>query len=599
MTTDTTDFPAGQENPFHAEMTPELREEVKLARRCFTSIDRLTSLMLTYPPGHPIIEDAAETSKNTFRQFFEVNDRLSVMIHSHSMKLLGTDEPVWETDAPRDYSWVLSRDGVYLLHLLAGLDSVEIRQFVNVMNELIDERDLTRDAVTMMFEAGFRYISYDAIDESLAQLADLDLDIRNRDTKEEQEMIEELFDNAFDQESRDQMSPEQAAHKHQEEFQVRMEKRAQRQQRVQLGSREFLRLTDEQQRHLRELKRGFTEHAQLEHREGEVLAAILGAHPKPKLRDMSIEQISEVMGALLETSRPWESLELLKLIHQWRDGFDESTTEMLKDVVQRCFTQRRLQSMMKIVASEDARGRRSILQMFNALHLDDASIELARMLAWDLDEEVTTDVVRYLRERSKYGLGFVMEAILELPPDQTKPLLQIARAHLPRSRPIFLKLLQDPVEPELKAIAVQALSGHIEPAEAKKFLSPLLRASNDDVRVAALRGLADAAPELVVPTIAPLFNDKLKDKPEDEIRELTTLFVKSGGPSALTKLKSFIQIGKLAGEGDVKVALLMAKTIARNANPQTLQILEETAKDWKVHGKVRTACKELAEILSR
>lgn len=555
--------------------------------------------MLSYPPGHPIVEDAGQLAQQTFREFFELNDRLSVMVHAHSMKLLGTDAAVWETEEPRDYAWVLSRDGVYLLHLLAGLDATEIRGLIDLFNILINERDLSNNAVSLLFEAQFKYISYDAIDESMAALADIELDIRDRDTKEEQDAIEELFDDAFDQEKKDQLSPEQAARKHQEEFQVRMEKRSERSQRMDMGSREFLRLDEQQQQHLLELRRGFTDHAELEHREGEILAAILGAHPKPKLRNLSVEQIAEVMGELLETREPWESLSMLKIIHQWRDGFDEATTEQLKTVVQDCFTTRRIQFMMKLINGKDRNVRRSILQMFNALHLDDASVELARMVGWDLDDEVLEDITRYLRERSRYGLGFIADAIFEIPPEKTKPLLDIARAHLPRSRPIFLKLLNEPVEPALKAVAIQSLAGHIKPEEAKRYLSPLLRASNDDVRLAALRGLADAAPDLLVPTIAPLMNDKLRQKPEDEVRDLAQLFVKHGGPAAITKLKSLIQVGKLASETERDLAVMLATILARNANPQVIEMLEETAKDWKINGKVRATCKDLVDILNR
>jgi hypothetical protein len=433
----------------------------------------------------------------------------------------------------------------------------------------------------------------------MAQLANLELDIRDRDTKEEQEAIEELFEQAFDKERKEQMSPEEAARKHQEEFQVRMEKRAQRQERMEMGSREFLMLTAEQQQHLKNLRRGFTEHAELEHREGEILAAILGAHPKPRLRQLSVEQIGEVMGGLLETDQPWEALEFLKLIHQWRDKFDDVTSEELKQVVQECFTTRRIQRMLKLVASDDTRARRAILQMFNALHLKDAARELAMMVGWDLDEEVMEDVIRFLRERSRYGLGFVRDAIFELPSDKIRPLLDIARAHLPRSRPIFLQLLKNS-EPELKAMAVQALAGHIEPDEARRYLSPLLRASSDDVRLAAIRGLADAAPDEIPRAFGPLFNEKLRNKPEEEVRELASLYVRHGGPSAIAKLKSLIQVkGMLVTEAQRDLAINLVKVIARNANPQIIELLEETGKDWRVNGKVRSACKELSDILNR
>ncbi|MEZ4462354.1 MAG: hypothetical protein R3E66_22040 [bacterium] len=387
------------------QITPEQRQEIKMARRCFIQVDRLTSIMMTYPPGHPIVEEAAVGCVAAFKEYFELSDRLSVLVDAHSLKFLGTEERVWETEDPRDYCWVLSRDGVYLLHFLAGIDEREVRYFVDILNVLIDERDLTQNAVTVLFEAGFRYVSYDALDESLAQLAGLELDIRDRDTKEEQEAIEDLFDQAFDKEANKKMSPEQASQKQREEFQLRMEKRAERQQRMEVGSRQFLALDTEQQRHLSDLRRGFTEHAELEHREGEILAAILGAKPKPALREQSVEQIGEVMGTLLETQRPWESLEFLKLIHEWRENFDAAVTEDLKSVVASCFTPRRLGMMIKMVASSDADVRRAILQMFNALNLNNANGEPARMLAWDPERRRATGRLALPRRAFKVQRG--------------------------------------------------------------------------------------------------------------------------------------------------------------------------------------------------
>ncbi len=580
-------------------MDADMREEVKRGRRCFTSLERLTSLQMTYPPGHPIIEEAAHTSANVFRDLFEVTDRLSVMIYSHTMKLLGTEHVVWETDDPRDYCWVLSRDGVYLIHLLAGVTAAEIRQFVDILNDLVDEKDLTKDAVSALFEASLRYISYDAIDESMAQLANLDIDMRNRDTKEEQELIDELIEKAFDKEKKDNLTPEQAARKQAEQFNIRMEKRAQRQERMEFGSREFLTLTPEQQQHLRELKRGFTDHSELEHREGEILAAILGAQPKPRLRDLSVEQIAEVMGALLETKQPWECLDFLKLIHQWREGFDDATSEQLKSVVAECFTAKRIAQLIKLLATGGDTQRRSILQMFNALQFDSVNRDIIQMLAWSLSDEIVLDLTRYLRERSKFNLQFLMEGVFELEPQFTTPLLEIAREHMPRSRPIFIKLLQTPVEPELKVHAVQALAGHIKPDEAKKLLSPLLRASNDKIRLAALRGLNDAAPQMVAASLAPMMNDKLRERPEEEVREMATLFVKHGGQLAVEKTKELIQVGKFAGDKEREVALLLVKVLARDASAVAIEILTETAKDWKIHGKVRTACQEFLDILTR
>jgi len=559
----------------------------------------LTSLMMTYPPGHPIAEEAATMCVAAFKEYFELSDRLSVLVDAHSLKFLGTEERVWETEDPRDYCWALSRDGVYLLHLLAGIDEREIRHFVDILNDLVDERDLSRNAVTVLFEAGFRYVSYDALDESLAQLAGLELDIRDRDTKEEQEAIEDLFENAFDQEANKKMSPEQASQKQKEEFQLRMQKRSERQERMEVGSRQFLLLNKDQQKHLFDLKRGFTEHAELEHREGEILAAILGAKPKAELREQSVEQIGEVMGTLLETQRPWESLEFLKLIHEWRVNFDQLVTEDLKRVVSECFTQRRLAGMIKMVATSEPSVRRAILQMFNALNLGQASGELAKTLAWDLSDEVRKDVLRYLNERSKYSVGFLRDAVFDLPPDKVGPILEILTHRMPKSKSILIAILEKPSEPTLKVKAVNALSGHWAPDEAEAIMAPFLSASHAGLRLAALRGLADASPKILPSHLGPLFTSSVTSRPEEEIREMATLYLKHGGASALEQFRELIHKRGIVSNADIELAALLAKMIARNPQPGVVELLAEVGGDWLVAGKIRSTCKELASLMQK
>src|SRR5690554_1005551 len=299
-------------------ISPETQEEVRLARRCFAQVERLTTVMTGYPPGHPVVENALKALRDAFYQFFELTDRLTMQIHPHWMDLYGSGEMVWETQEPRDYCFALSRDGVYLIHILAGIDEVELRQLVAVLNELVDQRDFSTDAVSLLFESGFCYISYDAIDESLALLAGIDNDVRNRDTSEEQEMIEELFNDAFDKELEERAGGGQGM---QQDFEVRLQRRGEQQMKLEVGSRQFLQLDEDAQAHLLDLKRGFTEHNELEHRQGEVLSALLGARPRAKLRRGAVAQIGNVMGTLLETAKPWEALAFLKLIHHWRDKF--------------------------------------------------------------------------------------------------------------------------------------------------------------------------------------------------------------------------------------------------------------------------------------
>lgn len=579
-------------------MTPELKEEARLARRFFTQLERLGTVMTGYPAGHPVVEQSAEKTRNALYAYFELNDRLTVQVDPHALVLSGTDEAVWETEPPKDICFALSRDGIYLIHLLAGVDNAELRRFVEILNRLVDQRDMMTDAVTELFEGNFRYIAYEAIDESLAALAGLDVDIRDRDTEDEREMIEELFDEAFSraEEELDQSNMQTFG---QDDFEIRMQIRAERQRKIEVGSREFLSLSEEAQRHLDDLKRGFTEHNELEHREGEILSAILGARPKPKLRHESVKQIGEVMGTLLETDEPWEALAFLKLIHEWRDKFGPEVADELKAVVKECFTEPRIQAMLKQVATADRDARRAILQMFNALHLERATKGLVGLLTWNLDDEVREDVVRYARERMRYGLDFLEDALAEATDgSDIDPLIELTIEAMPKARPILAGLLAADVEPRVKARALDALSGTWDdPREVRDHVVPLLKSSSPDLQLAAIRTVCEATPQHVVRVVGPLLESGLRDRPEEQVRELVTLFVKHGRAQAASTIEEFVHKRGVVSEEDRELAVVIIRALIQSPMPPIIKMLEDVAGDWLVPKRIRKNAGEVADIL--
>ncbi|MBA2661477.1 MAG: hypothetical protein H0U74_04235 [Bradymonadaceae bacterium] len=577
-------------------MTPELQEEIRLARRCFTNIERLSTLMAGYPPGHPVVEKAIDGVREAFYEYFEVNDRLTVQVHPHWMVLYGTDKVVWETDDPKDYCFALTRDGIYLLHILAGIDIVELRRLVEILNELVDQRDLSKAAVELLFEASFRYLSYDAIDESLAALAGLDNDMRDRDTREEQEMIEELFNDAFDKGLNEQVSA--SKERAEPDFEVRLSRQSERHQKLEVGSRQFLELTEEAQTHLLELKRGFTDHAQREHRQGEVLSAILGARPKENLRRQAVTQIGEVMGALLGTMHPWETLSFLKIIHSWRDKFGPEVADELKEVVKSCFNERRIQLLVKNISISDQSSRRAILQMFNALHLDVASPALVELLGWEIADDVREDLLRYVRERSRYGLDFLEGPLLKLSAKHAEPLVELVVANMPRTRHMLVNIVRSPTEPALKVKALKALhSSWKDPQEVREVLVPLLDASNSEVRIAALQSFVEAAPQHVFRVLEPMFTDKLRSRPEEEVRLLVNVFVTQGKQEAVDKLRGLVHRRGLVNDDEQELAVTIARALMRTPLPVVITMLEAVGKDWLVLGRLRATCKEVAELL--
>lgn len=578
-------------------LSAESKEETRLARRFFSQLDRMSTLLSSYPDGHPVVMQSLSNAYEALYQFFELNDRLTVQVDPHSMLLPGSEQVVWETEDPRDFCFMLSRDGVFLVHFLAGVTRAELRRFIAILNQLLHPVDLSIDAVTLMFEGHFSYIAYEALDESLAALAGIDADIRDRDTADERDMIEQMFNDAFE-EAENMQVEQKASNSMDEHFQLRMQMRHERHKKLDVGSREFLTLTDAAQAHLRELKRGFTEHRELEHREGEILSALLGARPKPQLQRECITQIGDVMGELVETDEPWEALNFLKIIHTWRDRFAPEVSEDLISVVRDCFTQARLNGLLKLVAAGDKPQRRAVLKMFDALRLDKATLSIATVLGWELEARTRADIMAYIRKQIGLNPDIFREVLFNAPEEQIDSLLEIALAKMPKTRKMLVEYLRTPRTPATQLRILEGLQGTWEDAaEIREILVPLLDAAEPALQLEAVRSFCEAAPQHVPRVLGPLVDTRLQKRPEDEVREIVGLFAAHGGLEAAKHLKSLIRRRGVVGAGDQELAVTIARALVRTRQPHVIELLEDVAGDWLVPKRIRSTCQEVADLL--
>jgi hypothetical protein len=208
--------------------------------------------------------------------------------------------------------------------------------------------------------------------------------------------------------------------------------------------------------------------------------------------------------------------------------------------------------------------------------------------------------MRFLLERSKYGVGFLKQAIFEVPAAKAKPLVEIAVARMPKSRDVMLEILEKPAEPELKVMAIRAMSGHWDsPDHAAAVLAPLINASYEGIRLAAIRGLADASPQKLLPVLHALIGPQLAKKSDEEAKEIAVLFLQLGGERALNTMRELIHRRGVVSDHDRDLAVLLAKVIARNPQPGVVELLTEVAADWLVPGKIKNTCKELSDLLQR
>src|SRR5690606_7978145 len=149
-----------------------------------------------------------------------------------------------------------------------------------------------------------------------------------------------------------------------------------------------------------------------------------------------------------------------------------------------------------------------------------------------------------------------------------------------------LEIITQPAEPEIKVMALRSMSGHWDsPDQAAELLTPLLTASHEGIRIAALRGLADANPSKLFPLLSGMLNNQLAKKSENEAKEIALLFLQLGGAQALVEMKELIHKRGVVSESDRDLAVLLAKLIARNPQPGVVELLTEVANDWLVPGK--------------
>lgn len=574
-------------------LSSEQLQEARLARRCFSGFERLMGLLQTYPPGHPNIDAAANTAQEHFNELFSLTDKLSVQVQPHELTLMGTQEEVWSTEEPRDYCFIMSRDGLFLMHVLAGIDLPELKRLASVFNTMIERRDdRTFDVSSALFEANLNYISYDVLDESMAALAGIDLDMRNRDTKEEMALIDNLFNKATGEDVSN-------ARTNVTTHQIRTKGSASTIRGADVSSRHFLSLSVDIQLTLNLLKEGFIQHRELEHRQGEMLSAILGAQPKAELQTQTVIQIGHVMSQLLSTQQPWEALTFLKIIHQWRDKFAPEISDALKNIVTQAFEHSTIHQLVRQCVEANQKPRRMILQMFNALHLESASEALAQTLMWDINEEAREDIVRYLKTRIQHGVDFLYPLVQDMPPEAAAPIFELLADAMPASRDMLVELLGKPKTPDLKLMALKIVDSQwTDASELRDVLAPLLQSTHHDLSAEAMRQMAQAAPQHLYRASEQLFDDGLRKREDVQVREMTLLFVKYGGDAAVAKLKGIVQRrGVATSEAERELAISIARALLLSSDPAVLSMLEGVAKDWRVPKQIRTVCDEVVNMM--
>jgi hypothetical protein len=328
----------------------QVPETVKQARLFFTELERLSTVLDGYPPGHPMIEKAVDRSYEALYEYFELVDRLTVKIDAHSMLLPGTDDVVWETESPKDFCFALTRGGIYLIHFLPGLERPDIEEFTRILNTLTKGEHRSRDPDQMFFDADFQYLAYEALDVSMAQLSGLDVDVQDRDTEEEREQIKELLSEVVGSEN---MDAKETLGMSEDQYDINTDLSEKEKNKLKVGSRAFLNISKESAESLRALKESLVRHDELEYREADMLSAMLSYTSSDKLKKACIKQMGNLMEQLLDSDSPWEGYPFLKLVHNWRNRFDDDIIYALQQEIKRTFNEDRVQELIRHLVQLD------------------------------------------------------------------------------------------------------------------------------------------------------------------------------------------------------------------------------------------------------
>lgn len=158
----------GQAEP---EEIPAAEKKVDLAelnkvKMLFKYFDTAFSTMKLYPPGNPSIEKTLGYFDEKLREFLEEYDELRFGIGEFSFKYKG-EIAFQDEEKKRSLPFFLFKDGMRQLSFFKGLESKELRYFLDILKEAIDLPSEESDAVGLLWEKDFVNIRYYALDEFL------------------------------------------------------------------------------------------------------------------------------------------------------------------------------------------------------------------------------------------------------------------------------------------------------------------------------------------------------------------------------------------------------------------------------------------------
>jgi HEAT repeat protein len=140
--------------------------ELESVRKLAQLLHNTLKSLLIYPANNPLPKEFKRKLFLGLSEFLDEHDELKLEIDNS--KLLYEGKPVFEErEKEEGLVHLLHQDGVRELVFIKGLESFEINEFMQVMEEYSKSTDLEEDLVTMLWEKDLNGIKYLVVDDLL------------------------------------------------------------------------------------------------------------------------------------------------------------------------------------------------------------------------------------------------------------------------------------------------------------------------------------------------------------------------------------------------------------------------------------------------
>lgn len=143
----------------------ELPEDISLAKDTVQGILKAKKLLKMYLPNNPMYIKTSEEIYNKFKNFFELNNELSLKIRQNEI-IFNNEQIYYNSQKDDNLALFFFKDGIRDITFLKGFSQKELEDFIKILNTDFETVALDDDIVTLLWERNFEHIKY-IVDEAI------------------------------------------------------------------------------------------------------------------------------------------------------------------------------------------------------------------------------------------------------------------------------------------------------------------------------------------------------------------------------------------------------------------------------------------------